>query len=213
MAALRRLPPLLFQVATESEWSTFGSDGGTCFQSARSCWQGPSSTRHALRGKFFWQRARYARPRGPGRRCLVKKRPGGSPSAFGTTFPRSTEVLVAIDLPAFVPFAPLAMFDVQLAPHALFYPGAGLACVFLFWWCVGRWLDFRPKPMFTRRAIRIPIVSVGLLVSMGFGAAIWSSYWSHSPVAPVGRLGAAVWCLVGIVVCVTTLKRSFLPRL
>jgi hypothetical protein len=127
--------------------------------------------------------------------------------------PLSAQALMAIDFPAFVPFAPLAMFDVQLAPHALFYPGAGLACVFLFWWWVGRWLDFRPKPMFTRRAIRIPIVSVGLLVSMGLGAAIWSSYWSHSPVAPVGRLGVAVWCLVGIVVCATTLKRSLLPRL
>jgi hypothetical protein len=138
--------------------------------------------------------------------------PGWQPISAWDYVPRSTQVLVAVDLPAFVPFAPLALFDVQPTPHAFFYPAVGLACVFLFWWCVGRWLDFRPAPVFKNRAIRIAIVSAGLLASMGFGVAVWRSYWSEDPVAPLARLGAAAWCLVGIVVCATTLKRSLLPR-
>ena len=126
--------------------------------------------------------------------------------------PLSAQVLVAIDFPAFVLVAPIALFDAELTPSALFSRGFGLASVFLFWWCVGRWLDFRPAPMFKNRAIRIGTVSAGLLALMGLGVAIASSFWRHDPVAPLGRLGAAVWCLVGIVVCATTLKRSLLPR-
>jgi len=66
--------------------------------------------------------------------------------------------------------------------------------------------------MFKNRTIKIPIVSVGLLASMGFGVVVWRSYWSEYPVAPLALLGVAVWCLVGIVVCATTLKRSLLSR-
>ena len=126
--------------------------------------------------------------------------------------PVSAQVLVAIDFPGFVLLAPIALFDAELTPSALFSRGFGLASVFLFWWWVGRWLDFRPAPMLRNRVIRIATASAGLLASMGLGVAIASAFWRHDPVAPLGRLGAAAWCLVGIVVCATALKRSLLPR-
>ena len=152
--------------------------------------------------------AARARARMPG-----EETPGWQPISVWDYVPRSTQVLVAVDFPAFVLVAPLILLDARLKPQVIFSQGFGLASVFLFWWCRGRWLDFRPAPMFKNRAIRIAIVSAGLLASMGFGVAVWRSCWSEDPVAPLARLGVAAWCLVGVVVCATTLKRSLLPRL
>jgi hypothetical protein len=134
---------------------------------------------------------------------------GWQPVIWGYV-PRSNQILTAIEFPVILAGAPLALLT---GNQNVFYRALILVGVFLFWWWVGRWLDFRPAPMFKNRAIRIVIVSAGLLASMGLGVAIASSYWRHSFVYQAERLGAAAWCLVGIVVCATTLKRSLLPRL
>jgi hypothetical protein len=116
--------------------------------------------------------------------------------------PLNDQIFIAIDFPVVLAVAPLKLIDLK---SKLVGRVVKLTGVFLLWWWVGSGLDFRGKKSSDRRVAKAAIAILGLLISIGLGAAVIFSYWGHTP---LGHFGGLLWCIYGAVFFANALRRN-----